>query len=82
MSKREEILSFVVETARDISCCRDEEVVDQTSDLERDLGLDSLDKLELALKCEEKFKITIDDDEASDIETIGDLVNLIEKHLG
>ena len=42
---------------------------------------DSLDVLELALRCEELFEIEISDEEAAHIETVGQLVACIEAAL-
>ena len=47
-----------------------------------DLGLDSLAVVELVMLCEKEFEIvTINDDEIDRLETINDLINLIEKYL-
>lgn len=40
-----------------------------------DLGIDSLDLVELVMQLEEEFDITID--EAESLETVGDVVNYI-----
>lgn len=47
-----------------------------------DLGLDSLAVVELVMLCEKEFEIvTINDEEIDRLETINDLINLIEKYL-
>lgn len=43
-----------------------------------DLGADSLDVVEIIMALEEEYEIEIDDDEAVDIETVGDVVNYLE----
>ena len=48
------------------------------SDLVYDLGLDSLDKLELCAICEEYFKCKITDTEAAALNTVQDIVYFIE----
>ncbi len=55
--------------------------VTMDSKLSDDLGLDSLDTVEVTLGLEEKFGIDIDDSELEDVETVGDAVNLIEKKI-
>jgi acyl carrier protein len=55
--------------------------VKMESKLSDDLGLDSLDTVEVTLGLEEKFGIDIDDSELEDVETVGDAVNLIEKKI-
>ena len=49
------------------------------AELENDLGINSLELSELVFLCEEKFSIEIDDNEAKDLVTVGDVVNYIEK---
>lgn len=43
-----------------------------------DLGADSLDTVELVMKFEEAFEITIPDEAAESIVTVGDAVKFIE----
>ena len=42
-----------------------------------DLYADSLDLVEIIIECEEEFGYPIRDDEAQNLKTVGDLVNLI-----
>jgi acyl carrier protein len=56
-----------------------EEVVDSASLIE-DLGADSLDMVELAIKFEREFGFEISDDAAESILTVGDVVEFLEKH--
>lgn len=44
-------------------------------------GLDSLDILEAIMKFEQEFEVSIPDEDAGEIRTIGDLVNFIDKQL-
>ena len=44
-----------------------------------DLGADSLDTVELVMELEEEFDITIPDDAAEKIQTVGQAVEFIEK---
>ena len=46
-----------------------------------DLCADTLDRLELTLAIEDTFGIAIDDDEAGQIVTVGDLVSLVKRKL-
>ena len=50
--------------------------------LARDLGLDSLDTVELTLGLEEKYGIEIPDTELEDLETVSDAVALIDGKVG
>lgn len=45
-----------------------------------DLGADSLDMAELAIKFEQEFGIQISDEAAESIRTVGDAVKFIEKY--
>lgn len=43
-----------------------------------DLGADSLDAVELVMTVENEFNISISDEEAQSIQTVGDIVKIIE----
>jgi acyl carrier protein len=45
-----------------------------------DLGADSLDTVELVMEFEEEFDITIPDEEAEKIQTVGQAIQFIEDH--
>ena len=45
-----------------------------------DLGADSLDTVELVMEFEEEFDITIPDEEAEKIQTVGQAIEYIEEH--
>jgi acyl carrier protein len=45
-----------------------------------DLGADSLDTVELVMEFEEEFSITIPDEEAEKIQTVGQAIQYIESH--
>jgi acyl carrier protein len=47
-----------------------------------DLQADSLDIVEIAMKAEEEFSLTLPDDDAEKIVTVDDLYEAIGKHLG
>jgi len=49
------------------------------ADLAGDLGLDSLDTVELTLALEQHYEIEIPDEELQDLATVKDAVQLIEK---
>ena len=59
----------------------DENEVTPTAEFSKDLGADSLDKVELIMEFEKEFGITIPDEEAEKITTVGDAVKYIEEHL-
>ena len=45
-----------------------------------DLGADSLDMVELLMNLEDQFKMTIPDEDAEKIKTVGDAVTYIQEH--
>ena len=48
------------------------------TDIQTDLGADSLDAVELMMALEEEFDIQIPDEEAQKFKTIKDIVNFLE----
>jgi len=55
------------------------EVTEEASFID-DLGADSLDTVELVMEFEEEFDITIPDEEAEKIQTVGQAISYIEEH--
>ena len=51
------------------------------SRLLEDLGLDSLDSVEIAIEIEDEFEIVIDDAEAEGVKTVAALIDLVVKEL-
>lgn len=47
------------------------------SDVIKDLGADSLDVVQLLMSLEEDFGITVSEEEASNLKTVGDIIKLI-----
>lgn len=56
----------------------DENEVTETAEFTKDLGADSLDTVELIMGFEKEFSITIPDDKAEGITTVGDAIAYIE----
>jgi acyl carrier protein len=59
----------------------DEKEVTLTASFTNDLGADSLDTVELIMEFEKEFNITIPDDQAEKIGTVGDAIAYLEKNL-
>ena len=51
------------------------------TDLQDDLGADSLDVVDLLMSIEDEIEIEIPDEEIENIRTVGDLVNYIESNI-
>ena len=52
------------------------------SELANDLGINSLELADLILLCEEKFNVTIDDDDLHTFITINEVVNYLNEKTG
>jgi acyl carrier protein len=59
----------------------DEARITVDADLEDDLEIDSLGVVELLMALEDAFGVKIPDEEAEDIRTVGETVNLLEAKL-
>ena len=46
-----------------------------------DLGADSLDTVELVMAFEEEFDMEISDEDAENLETVGDAIKYLDEHL-
>jgi acyl carrier protein len=74
-------MSDVAEKVRKIIVDRlgvDESEVTPESSFTNDLGADSLDQVELIMEFEKEFDISIPDEEAEKIQTVGDAVSYVE----
>ena len=58
----------------------EESEVNNEASFTNDLGADSLDTVELIMEFEKEFNIAIPDDQAENIQTVGDAVSYIEEH--
>lgn len=57
----------------------DEEKITMDSNIQDDLGADSLDIVDLVMSFEEEFDMEIPDDQVENIKTVGDVVKYIEE---
>ena len=57
----------------------DENEITEESRLKEDLGIDSLASMQLILDMEQKFNIHVEDEEVMEIETVADVIALLEK---
>jgi acyl carrier protein len=59
----------------------DEKEVTPEASFTNDLGADSLDTVELIMEFEKEFNITIPDDQAEKISTVGEAVSYVENNV-
>lgn len=59
----------------------DEDIITLETNLQEDLGADSLDAVELIMSIEDEFDIMVSDDAAEELKTVGQLVKFIESEL-
>lgn len=71
----EKVRDIIVETLG----CEAEQVTLEAS-LSDDLGADSLAAVELIMALEESTGITIDDADAANLKTVGDILNYLKTH--
>lgn len=58
----------------------EESEVTETASFTNDLGADSLDTVELIMEFEKEFNLSIPDDQAEKIGTVGDAISYVEQH--
>ena len=59
----------------------DSEKINMDANLEEDLEIDSLGIVEVVMAFEDEFEIEIDDEELTDVVTVGQAVNLLHSKL-
>lgn len=74
-----DIKSRVISIIVDKLGVEESEVTNEAS-FTNDLGADSLDTVELIMEFEKEFNIAIPDDQAENIQTVGDAISYIEKN--
>ncbi|MBO7762524.1 MAG: acyl carrier protein [Clostridia bacterium] len=60
----------------------DEDKITMDAELANDLGVNSLELADLILLCEEKFNLTIDEEDLHKFITVGDVVAYLEEKAG
>ena len=74
-----EILAKVIELAADQVGVDPKQVTAETH-FENDLEYDSLDEVDFAMKLEDEFELSVSDEDATQLKTVGDVVKYIEAH--
>ncbi len=79
MATTEEIRAQLAELVNDVAGVPVEDVQLDKSFVD-DLDVDSLAMVEIIVGCEEKFGVTIPDEDSKNLKTVGDAVAYIEAH--
>ena len=79
MATTEEIRSQLAELVNEVAGVPVEDVQLDKSFVD-DLDVDSLAMVEIIVGCEDKFGVTIPDEESKNLKTVGDAVAYIESH--
>ena len=77
MAVIDDVIAVVSRTLKDV----DESKVNMDTSFEQDLGADSLDLVELIMELEENYDVTIPDEDAQKLSTVGDAVRYIEANV-
>ena len=78
MASTEEIRTDLAEIVNDIAGVAAEDVQLDKSFVD-DLGVDSLSMVEIIYACEDKFSVSIPDEDAKNLKTVGDAVAFVER---
>ncbi len=81
MATTEEIRTDLAEITNEVAGT-DTDDVQLDKSFTEDLDIDSLSMVEIVVACEEKFGVTIPDDEVKNLKTVGDAVAFIERSQG
>lgn len=76
--ERKEVFAFLSSLLSDL--LSENETLTEKTLLRNDIGLDSLDSVDLLMTCEMEYKIRIPDAEVEKLETIGDCIDCICKY--
>ena len=59
----------------------DKKEISRETSFVNDLNADSLDTVELVMELEDEFDLTIPDEEAEKLKTVGEAIDYIKKHI-
>ena len=75
MNTQEKVIDIIKDTLK-----FDDKEITPTMDLFKDLGVDSLDAVELVMALEEEFGVQIPDEELPKLNTVENITKYIEAH--
>lgn len=74
----------MLEKMREVICryvSIDPETLTEDTNIRSDLGLNSLELINIAVAIEDEFDVEIPDREVANLETLGDAIKIIEKYM-
>lgn len=77
---KSDIESRVLNIVKAFDKVKDPSKISASSSFSNDLGLDSLDTVEVVMAIEEEFNVEIPDKEADEIKSVGQAVEYISQH--
>ena len=78
---RESDITFIVKDIMMYKLGLEESQLQDSADLQEDLGIDSLDIIELQTEIENKFHITISDEETEKMKTLGSIIQCVQRKM-
>ena len=81
IASRQQVLDDVKQIVSEFAAMPREDIQESHA-LIADLGCDSLDIVEITMEVEEHFDISVPDDQAQDIRTVGDITDGVLRLLG
>ena len=81
MADRSEVAERIIEIVAEKMDKPKEEITEEKHFV-NDLGADSLDTVELMMDIEDEFDLSIPEEEAQKIQTIGNAIKYVEEHAG
>ena len=74
------VFEKIREHLKDILLCNDEDITPETQ-FGTDIVIDSVDLVDLMVRLEEDFDISITEDDAFNVKSVGDVVTLVENKM-
>jgi len=81
VADRSEIATRIIEIVAE-KMDKPKEEIGEDKSIINDLGADSLDVVELMMDMEDEFDLSIPEEEAQKLDTVGDAINYVYEHAG
>ena len=81
MRRRKDIKTTIEEILIDYRWVNPSRIIKEDEELSTDFGMDSLDKMELIMYIEREYDISIPDDHAEKMDTVGKIIDYLQQIL-